>query len=127
MVDLTLQDVYCSRLDLRQLSTLENLQTLWVSYSKATGEEPFDDSVIDHLSFRASTDNVLSKLAMLFVNNTLGISGQSIGSINRFPALDTFCVVSTSIKTKDIRQLTAFGWYISQELVFSGSLSMAIF
>jgi hypothetical protein len=115
MVDLNLSNLYCSRLDLRQLSTLDNLQTLLVHYSNVTGNEPFDDDVLNHLSFRASTDNALSKLTMIFVCNAAGISRQAFHCINRFPSLEIFCVAGTSIKAKDVRQCTTSGWFVSKE------------
>ncbi len=115
MVDLDLVDVYCSRIDLRQLSSCSNLMSLRVRYRKASDREPFDDEVLRSLAYRAISDNSLSKLRMVFIANTRGITVKSFDHVSQLPLLDTFCVSGTSISSKDITQWKGNRWYLSQE------------
>lgn len=120
MVDLTLVDVYCSRIDLRQLSSCSNLMSLEVRYTKPNGQEPFDDEVCHGLANRAISDNSLSKLSMMFVANARGITEQSFNHISQLRALDTFCVIGTSIADRENAQ----GWSLSRKYVVDCSISI---
>jgi hypothetical protein len=57
----------------------------------------------------------LSKLRMIFVANTQGITAKSFNHISHLPALDTFCVTGTSIRSRDISRWSDKGWHLSQE------------
>ena len=115
MVDLALVDVYSSRIDLRQLSSCLNLRSLQILYTKATGQEPFDDGVFRHLAHRAISDNSLSRLKMVFIANTIGITAESFRHISQLPEMETFCVTGTLIRSRDIAQWSDNGWRLSQE------------
>ena len=112
VVDLTLSDVYCSPIDLRQLAAIDNIQSLRVRYSRGTTNDqgPFDDRVLINLANRAASEGSLSRLQMIFVVNARGISTQCFEHLGRFPVLDTFCVVGTGIKSSHNDQAKNHGW-----------------
>ena len=112
MTNLTLAYVHYSRADLRQLTVLCNLRNLHVRYQGGTSQavEPFDDTVIQHLAWRASADGALSQLQMIFVRNARGISAKVFEYLSSFPSLDTFGVFGTRI-TQQHRSLSKMhGW-----------------
>lgn len=112
LTDLTLADTDCSEGDLRQLAVLSSLRTLQVRYARRswTRSQPFNNDTISHLAWRASTDGSLSRLQMIFVDTTQGISAAALKHLSSFPALETFCLCGTWSRSKHRSLSKKHGW-----------------
>ena len=117
MTDLTLSDVDCSALELRQLAVLSSLQNLTIRYRQGRRAvcEPFDDSVLENMAYRAAHNGVFARLKVIFVENATCITAASFKSLNLFPELQTFCVHRTGVRSKKKREAQQYGWKVNPE------------
>lgn len=120
IVDLSLVDVECSPLDLRQITKMENLFSLTIFYScksqtSRTGCAPFDDDVLENLGYHASTHGALPNLSKLLVYNAPGVTLKSLNHLSRFPMLDTFQTARTNINPRQVAAILPKEWQLSEE------------
>lgn len=111
MTDVNLLDVNCSAADLKQLTSICNLQNLIIrNSSKDRQNVSFDDGVLSYLSSSASREGKLRHLETMFLFNVPGITARAFDYLDAFPALETFCTYGTRGKHSFRSHARDKGW-----------------
>lgn len=110
LVNVTLIDAKWTATDFKQLALLQNLQSLYVKYTRGRAAQPFDDYTLRSLSARAEHDRAFSQLTMIFIENAEGITWNIFDCLNRFPRLEAFYVFETKIESIHKSNAKKYGW-----------------
>lgn len=106
LVHLELCELDCSVSQLKSIAHLDNLESLFIRYSKSqmqNGQDEFDDSVLESLAFKASQERQLQRLSILSVLNAGGLSMRSFTYLQHFKSLRMFCVSGTGMTKSRLR------------------------